>query len=96
MARYEVVRPWHGVKLGDVFETEKLHPSLKSNVRPIKGQAAELVPATPGAKTEPANRKSAVCKRLKELEIQFDGRKGVDELIELLPEGELEKLFPGE
>ncbi len=49
MAKYEVIRPWHGVRLGDVVELKKLHPALKANVRPLRGQAAELTPATPGA-----------------------------------------------
>ena len=87
--KYEVIRPWHGVALGAVVELKKLHPALKSNVRPLKGQAAELVAATPDATTGaklPA--KGAVAKRLKDLEIDFDGRKGVEELIVLLPDGD--------
>lgn len=47
MAKYEVVRAWHGVKVGDVVETDKLHPALKPNVRLLKGEAAELEVATP-------------------------------------------------
>lgn len=43
--KYEVIKPWHGVKLGDVVELKELHPSLKANVRPLVGKAAELVPA---------------------------------------------------
>jgi hypothetical protein len=90
MAKYEVIRPWHGVALGDVVEMEKLHPALKPNVRVIKGKAA-LDPATP---TE--SRKDVITGRLKELEIDFDARKGEKALAELLPEGEMEKLFPAE
>ncbi len=30
MAKYEVIRPWHGVTVGDVVEFESLHPALKS------------------------------------------------------------------
>ncbi|AZV93585.1 glycoprotein [Pseudomonas sp. S 311-6] len=51
MAKYEVIRPWHGVKAGQIVELAKLHPALKSNVRPLRGEAAELVPATPEAGT---------------------------------------------
>ncbi|KJP72575.1 hypothetical protein SR76_11530 [Enterobacter hormaechei subsp. steigerwaltii] len=50
MAKYEVVRPWFGVKVGDVVELKELHPALKSNVRLMKGEAGgELKPATPDA-----------------------------------------------
>ena len=36
MAKYEVVRPWFGVKIGDVVELKDLHPALRSNVRLMK------------------------------------------------------------
>ncbi len=36
MPKYEVIRPWHGVSVGQVFETDRLHPALKSNVREVK------------------------------------------------------------
>lgn len=50
MAKYEVVRPWFGVNVGDVVELDKLHPALKSNVRMMLGEAGgELTPATPEA-----------------------------------------------
>lgn len=97
MPKYEVVRPWHGVKKGDVVEIKNLHPALKSNVRPLKGVIAELVPATPKAavpKKDDGERKGVIAKRLKELNVQFDGRKNAEELAALLPEGELKKLFP--
>lgn len=48
--RYEVIIPWFGVNKGDVVETEKLHPSLLSNVRALEESKVELVVATP--KTE--------------------------------------------
>ena len=52
MAKYEVVRPWFGVKVGDVVELKDLHPALKSNVRLMKGEAGcELKPATPDTRT---------------------------------------------
>lgn len=89
MAKYEVIRPWHGVKVGQIVELAKLHPALRANVRPLRGQAAELVPATPSA---PAGgkkpTKGEIAKRLKELEIEFDGRKNAEELAELLPDGD--------
>lgn len=39
MAKYEVIRPWNGVEIGDVLELENLHPALKSNVRLMRGAA---------------------------------------------------------
>lgn len=53
--RYEVIIPWFGVNKGDVVETEKLHPSLLSNVRVLEEKNIELVVATP--KTEDATPK---------------------------------------
>lgn len=35
MARFEVVIPWYPVKVGDIIETDNLHPALKPNVREI-------------------------------------------------------------
>lgn len=35
MAKYQVVRAWHGVIVGQVVEMEKVHPSLKANVIPL-------------------------------------------------------------
>lgn len=50
MAKYEVVRPWFGVNVGDVVELDKLHPALKSNVRLMRGESGgELTPAMPEA-----------------------------------------------
>ncbi len=89
MAKYEVIRPWHGVSRGDVVELKQLHPALKANVRPLRGQAAELVPATPSASASGKKpTKGEIAKRLKELEIGFDGRKNAEELAELLPDGD--------
>lgn len=96
MAKYEVIRPWHGVKLGDVVEIEELHTALQSNVRPLKGEAAELKPATPSAGTENKSRKEIIAGRLTDLGIDFKGNLGAEKLSELLPDGELEKLFPAE
>lgn len=100
MAKYEVIRSWHGVTVGDVVEFENLHPVLKPNVRLMRGEAGgTLNPATPGAGnngSDGKSRKEIIADRLKELGIEFDGRKGADELASLLPDGELEKLFPVE
>lgn len=95
MAKYEVVRPWNGVNLGQVVEIDNLHPALKSNVRLMRGEAGgQLNPATPGAGTEAKSRKEVIQARLNELGIEFKGNLGAEKLTELLPPGELEKLFP--
>lgn len=42
MAKYVVIRPWHGVSLGQVIERDTLHPALHAHVRPVgEGEAAE-------------------------------------------------------
>lgn len=50
--KYEVIRPWHGVEMGEVLELDSLHPALKANVRAIRStdQKGELTPAKPAAK----------------------------------------------
>ena len=57
MAKYEVIRPWHGVVLGDVIELKDLHPALEPNVRLLKGAAAELAVATPETVTTKPDKK---------------------------------------
>ena len=95
--KYEVIKPWHGVAKGDVVQLETVHPALKYHVRKLSDKAsAELVPATPDATTDKQARKEAIAKRLDELGIEYKGNLGADRLAELLPEGELEKLFPAE
>ncbi|RUN97838.1 hypothetical protein EKN24_06735 [Enterobacter asburiae] len=97
MAKYEVVRVWFGVKVGQVVELKELHPALKSNVRLMNGEAGgELTPSTPGAGTGEKSRKEVIQARLTELGIEFKGNLGAEKLSELLPDGELEKLFPAE
>ena len=97
MAKYEVIRAWYGVAIGDVVEFENLHPAFKSNVRLMRGEAGgSLTPATPGAGTDVKSRKEIIAERLKELGIEFKGNLGAEKLSELLPPGELETLFPGE
>lgn len=91
MAKYEVIRPWHGVKSGQVLDMAKLHPALKPNVRPLRGEAAGLEVATPSAGTGGDKKpptKGEIAVRLKELGVQFDGRQSVAELAALLPDGD--------
>lgn len=95
--KYEVIKPWHGVAKGDVVQLDKVHPALESHVRKLSDKAsAELVPATPDATADKQARKEKIAARLTELGIEFKGTLGADRLAELLPEGELEKLFPAE
>lgn len=89
MDKYEVILPWHGVSVGDMVEFETLHPSLKPNVRVITVNVSKPTVQT-------TDRKGAIAKKLKELGVAFDGRKSAEELVLLLPDGELEKLFPTE
>lgn len=58
MPKYEVIRPWHGVEVGQLFEADSINPALASHVREVKPKAdadATLTPATPDAAT-PAKR----------------------------------------
>lgn len=60
MAKYEVVKPWIGVALGDTVELDTLHPSLVPNVRPLRAEVAgELSPATPEATSGKRGRQKA-------------------------------------
>lgn len=53
MAKYEVIRPWHGVKEGDIVDLKEVHPSLQPRVRKLAGQAEPaLEVATPKAATK--------------------------------------------
>lgn len=93
--KYEVVKAWHGVSVGDVIVLEGVHPALKSHVRRMSGSVlAELVPANPEASTGNKTRKEIITARLDELGIEYKGSLGADRLAELLPDGELETLFP--
>ena len=98
--RYEVVRPWiGGPSAGEVFELEKpINKAFLSNVKSTSRDGAKLTPATPAAvcrKLEGKD-KGVIIERLKELKIDYDGRKSADELAALLPEGELAALFPAQ
>ncbi|MCX9579848.1 hypothetical protein [Vibrio cholerae] len=131
--KYIVEIPWAGVKKGQLVEFEKLHPSLKANVKPFievnggdenelqlqvgailqeardgaaliisdaeskakeiiaaaEAKAGSLVPATPEATSEKLNinleDKDQVKAKLKELNIEFDGRSSLEDLVALLP-----------
>jgi hypothetical protein len=86
MPKYEVMKPWHGVKVGDIIETDSLHPALASHVREVT--RGVLTPATPAATSTAEEIKAAVEKRLTELGIKFDKRLGLDKLRESLPDGD--------
>lgn len=57
--RYEVINAWFGVSVGDVVETDKLHPALLPNVRELKEAAKPRVleVATPEAAAPKRGRK---------------------------------------
>jgi hypothetical protein len=56
MAKYLVVRPWNSeIKVGEVVEFEKLHPSLKSHVQLMPESQRQLEVSTP----EPEPRRRA-------------------------------------
>lgn len=71
----------------ELTDDQAKHPFYRTRVRKADG-AAELVPATPDAATGKAPSKGEVAKRLKELGIDFDGRKNAEELAALLPDGD--------
>ena len=58
MTAYRVKRAWFGVRVGDVVETDSLHPALASHVELIqpREEAADKVKlevATPAAPSKP-------------------------------------------
>lgn len=88
MPKYQVTIAWVGVKVGDVIETENpINPAFLTNVKELGESAVVMitanVPKQPESKKELD--KGEICKRLKELGIQFDGRKNAEELAKLLP-----------
>lgn len=42
MAKYRVIRAWHGVSVGQVVEMEDIHPSLKPNVVAVVDAGAQV------------------------------------------------------
>lgn len=86
MARFEVIRPWYGVKLGEVVEIGELHPALAANVRRVS--EAKLTPSVEQPGEKKAASKAEIVARLKDLGVDFDGRASADVLAGLLPEGD--------
>lgn len=85
MPKYEVTRAWHGVKVGQVFEAERISPALAGHVRKVRAVDGHLTPST--LPTTSAA-KDQIMERLTALAIKFDKRQSVDKLRELLPDGD--------
>ena len=90
-SKYILLRKMIGAEVllpGSVIELtpdQAAHPLYRTRVRKADDGVA-LVPATPGAGSGVAEQeKGDVKSRLKELGIKYDGRKGADELVALLP-----------
>lgn len=84
MPTIEVIRPWHGVAMGEVFDVKSVHPALASHVREVSEKvSAKLVVASPKDEEKSAS-KNDVIAELKKRGIQFDGRKSAEELASLL------------
>ncbi|TNF65774.1 hypothetical protein FBF48_10275 [Streptococcus salivarius] len=91
MPKYEIVRPWFGVKAGDVVDMERVHPSLASHVKLLSGTVAEVAelldPTAPPPPPPPVEvTRQAIMNRLRELKIQFHAKLGDDKLLALLPD----------
>lgn len=41
MAKFQVIRPWFGVTMGQIVDLEKVHPALAANVRPVAVDAQD-------------------------------------------------------
>lgn len=52
--KYEVVIAWYPVKVGDIIETDNLHPAIKPNVRQV---AEEKPKSQESEKTQEAPRR---------------------------------------
>lgn len=108
-SKFEVIIPWNGVEKGDIIELDaaKINPAWKANLREV-GKKTKLTPATPAAQSGQGTketkekeltdeeRRDIVVARLKELEIGHHPQLGLPKLLDLLPEGEEEKLFASE
>lgn len=75
----------------ELTDAQAQHPLYRNRIR-----KADLVTADAPKPPTAKQRKSAVCKRLKELGVEFDSKWDGEALEGLLPEGELEALFPTE
>lgn len=78
-------------KAGALKLLEDARTGAAAIIDEAKAQAAKLVQPT-----DSTDRRELIKARLKELKIDFDGRKGEEDLAALLPAGELAKLFPAE
>lgn len=76
MKKYVVENPWHGVKKGQVIETDSLHPSLVDHVRPPYDVADELKADEQGDTSKP--------KTVKELQAEIKTSTNLDYLYELV------------
>ena len=86
MPMFEVVRPWHGVVMGEVFDSESVHPALASHVREVSDKAAaKLVVASPKDEDKSLS-KADLIGELKKAGIKYDGRSSAEELAALLEE----------
>ncbi|MDF3863467.1 hypothetical protein P3W53_03275 [Pseudomonas denitrificans (nom. rej.)] len=77
-------------KAGALKLLEDARTGAATIIDEAKAQAAKLV------QSDASERREVIKARLKELKIDFDGRKGEEDLAALLPAGELAKLFPAE
>ena len=60
--KYRVIKAWHGVRVGDVIETQgKVSAAFAPNVALVS--EGELKPATPAATSKPAARGGAAKAR---------------------------------
>lgn len=86
--KFIVTAPIVPHQVGDLVEFETMPPQgMMFRLKPVEG--SELVVATPqepveGAELDLTNR-AAVVDELERLGIEFDGRKGLDYLVSLLP-----------
>ncbi|MBV7482521.1 hypothetical protein [Bordetella sp. BOR01] len=64
MAKYQVIRPWNGVKKGAVLTLDRVHPALAANVMEITdgGRAGHVTVDVAAIATEQANRIIAEAK----------------------------------
>lgn len=83
MAKYRVIRPWFGVKVGDVIDVKEINPAFLPNVEEIGESDVKLITGSEPAKSD---RKGEICKQLKQIGVKFDARTSVEDLEILLAE----------
>ncbi|WP_188074483.1 hypothetical protein [Pusillimonas sp. ANT_WB101] len=80
MAKYQVTRPWHGVKMGQIVDLKQVHPALRANVMLVgegvsdKDQASSII-AQAQASAETL-RKDTEMELSKQIEAAIDGARG--------------------